>query len=53
MAEAVQAAPGKEIADAGGLPAPKAGKALENEVIELLDCWSSNTPTRRRRIWIR
>jgi hypothetical protein len=37
MAEAVQAAPGKEIADAGGLPAPKAGKALENEVVELLD----------------
>ncbi|MFY3305610.1 hypothetical protein ACOTEY_25780 [Achromobacter xylosoxidans] len=36
-AEAVLAAPGREIADAGGLPAPKAGKALAKEVGQLLD----------------
>lgn len=36
-AEAVQAAPGREIADAGGLPAPKAGKVLAKEVGQLLD----------------
>ena len=43
MAEAVQAAPGKEIADAGGLPAPRPARRSRTRLSNCWTRWSSNT----------
>lgn len=44
LSEAVAAAPGREVADAGGLPAPKVSKALAKEVGALLNTLAEQNP---------
>ena len=53
MAEAVQAAPGKRSPTPADFPRPRPARRSRTRLSNCWTRWSSNTPTRRRRIWIR